>query len=135
MFQKIYQNNRTRGGYSLTELELPGTRTHRNLPTSVLQEMATSVALFFGSFFQLFNVVNLKRTLLLFAAWMATIFIYHGLTIYIAEYSKSTESENYYRNTVNLFSLTISTRSYILFSHYRSIKIICPSRMQILTNP
>lgn len=100
IYQKIYQSNRTRGGYALTELELPGTRTHRNQPTSVLQEMATSVALFFESFFQLFNVVNLKRTLLLFIAWTATIFVYHGLTIYIAEYSKSTESENYYQNTI-----------------------------------
>ncbi|XP_055635000.1 synaptic vesicle glycoprotein 2A-like [Toxorhynchites rutilus septentrionalis] len=101
IYQKIYQNNRTRGGYSLTELELPGTRTHRNLPSSVLQEMATSITLFFGSFFQLFNKVNLRRTLLLFAAWTTTLLVYHGLTVYVAEYSKSLERENYSRNTIN----------------------------------
>ncbi|XP_053696577.1 synaptic vesicle glycoprotein 2C-like [Sabethes cyaneus] len=112
IYQKIYQSNRTRGGYALTELELPGTRTHRNLPTSVLQEMATSIALFFGSFAQLFNKLNLKQTLLLFAAWTTTIFVYHGLTIYIAEYSKSTESENYYRNTINKDSISYENNDF-----------------------
>jgi VNT family MFS transporter (synaptic vesicle glycoprotein 2) len=101
IYQKIYRNNRPRGGYALTELELPGTRSHRSIPTSVLQEMANSIGMFFGSFFQLFSKKNLRYTLLIIAAWMAVIFVCHGLTIYIAEYSKSTASADYYRNTVS----------------------------------
>jgi MFS transporter, VNT family, synaptic vesicle glycoprotein 2 len=46
IYQKIYRSNRTRGGYSLTELELPGARGHRqNPPTSVLAGMAHSINL------------------------------------------------------------------------------------------
>lgn len=43
--QKIYRNNRTRGGYSLTELELPGARQRTQAPASVLAGMAHTMNL------------------------------------------------------------------------------------------
>lgn len=102
IYQRIYRSNRTRGGYSLTELELPATRQHRTLPISVVEEMMQSIRCFFGSFFQLYNKAYLRSTMTILAVWFTTTLAFHGMTIYISEYTKAIESTNYHRNTVRL---------------------------------
>lgn len=59
IYQKIYRNNRTRGGYSLTELELPGARQRTQAPASVLAGMAQTMNLvrFFFEFFAKIDVI------------------------------------------------------------------------------
>lgn len=100
--QRIYRSNRSRGGYALTELELPAVRGQRiTAPASVLAGMAYSVNMFCGSYLQLFKKRNLRTTLLLLAAWTLAIFVYHGMTIYIAEHSKTIEIDTYDRQTVS----------------------------------
>lgn len=85
----------------MTELELPATRGQRiTAPASVLAGMAHSINMFCGSFYQLFKKKYLRSTLLLLAAWTSAIFVYHGLTIYIAEYSKTIDVQKYNSETV-----------------------------------
>ena len=95
--------NRSRGGYALTELELPGIRNRRpSAPSSVLSAMAQSVVVYCNTFTQLYSHKYRQTTLLLLAAWTAAIFVFHGLTIYISDYSKAIEQNHYNRLTVSL---------------------------------
>uniref|UniRef100_A0A336N197 CSON009553 protein n=1 Tax=Culicoides sonorensis TaxID=179676 RepID=A0A336N197_CULSO len=100
VYQNIYKTNRARGGYTLTELELPGPRFRHITPPSVLADMAKSCSLFFGSFSQLFKKSYIKTTVLLVTAWAATIFVYTGLAIYTSKHSKETSAGYYFRNTI-----------------------------------
>ncbi|XP_063699909.1 synaptic vesicle glycoprotein 2C-like isoform X3 [Culicoides brevitarsis] len=100
VYQNIYKTNRARGGYALTELELPGSRFRHISPPSVLADMAISCSLFFGSFTQLFRRSYVKTTILLLAAWTATFFVFTGLTIFTSKHSKETSAGYYYRNTI-----------------------------------
>lgn len=63
--------------------------------------MAHSVNMFFGSFLQLFKKRHLRTTMLLFAAWTFSVLVFHGLTIYIAEHTKTTENDTYNSETVS----------------------------------
>lgn len=45
VYQNIYKTNHSRGGYTLTELELPGSRFRHITPPSVLADMAISISL------------------------------------------------------------------------------------------
>lgn len=122
VYQNIYKTNRTnRGGYTLTELELPGSRFRHISPPSVLADMAISCSLvsflfvfqkdhllmlsilfqFFGSFTHLFRRSYIKTTILLLAAWACTIFVFTGLTIFTSKHSKETSAGYYFRNTVS----------------------------------
>lgn len=100
IYQKIYRNNRTRGGYSLTELELPGVRRRTTAPPSVLAEMAQSINLFCESFVQIFNKTHFKTTIILLVTWSIVIFIYHGMTFYIVHYTKRIQEDEYSNHTV-----------------------------------
>lgn len=100
--QRIYRSNRSRSGYTLTELELPGARGQRNCapPASVLAGMAHSVNMFCGSFFQLFKKRFMRSTMLFLMAWTTATFVLHGLTVYIAEHTKAAETMRYNHETV-----------------------------------
>ncbi|XP_055387047.1 synaptic vesicle glycoprotein 2A-like [Condylostylus longicornis] len=107
IYQKIFRTNRTRGGYTLTELELPGTRYQRHrVTTSVLAGMIQGVRLFFSSFFQLFTKSYARRTILMLGAWASTVFVFHGLTIFIAEHSRTIELANFKQQTTTKVNLT-----------------------------
>lgn len=104
-FQQIYKTNRSRGGYALTELELPGVRTRRvSTPSSVLASMLNNVYACCGTFVQLYNGKYSRTTYILMSCWFASVFVFHGLTIYISEYSKAVEANFYNRLTVSFSS-------------------------------
>lgn len=101
-YQQIFKNNRSGGGYALTELELPGVRTRRvSTPSSVLAAMVHNVYACCSTFVQLYNEKYSRTTYLLMATWFAAVFVFHGLTIYISEYSKAIETNYYNRVTVS----------------------------------
>lgn len=101
--QQIYKTNRSRGAYALTELELPGVRARRvSTPTSVLASMVNNVYACCSTFVQLYNEKYSRTTYLLMATWFAAVFVFHGLTIYISEYSKGVETNYYNRLTVSV---------------------------------
>lgn len=103
--QQIYKTNRSRGGYALTELELPGVRTRRvSTPSTVLASMLNNVYACCSTFVQLYNEKYSRTTYLLMATWFAAVFVFHGLTIYISEYSKAVEVNYYNRLTVSMSS-------------------------------
>lgn len=101
IYQKIYRSNRIRGGYSLTELELPGTRHRHNTPPSVLDGMAQTMHLFFYGFVQIFKSSMFQTTMALMLTWGLVIFVYHGLTIYVTEFSKRVKIDEYNNETVS----------------------------------
>lgn len=57
-----------------------------------------------STFVQLYNPKHSRTTYLLMATWFASIFVFHGLTIYISEYSKGFEASYYNRLTVRINS-------------------------------
>lgn len=103
IYQKIYRNNRTRGGYSLTELELPGARRRSQAPHSVLAGMSQSFHLFCESFVQIFNKTHFKTTVTLLVTWSIVLFTYHGLTFYLVEYSKKIQLDEYNNQTIQKY--------------------------------
>lgn len=87
----------------MTELELPGVRTRRvSTPSSVLAAMINNVYSCCSTFVQLYNGKYGRTTYLLMATWFASVFVFHGLTIYISEYSKAVEANYYNRLTVSI---------------------------------
>lgn len=101
-YQQIYKTNRSRGGYALTELELPGVRGRRlSTPSSVLASMIHNLSACCNTFVQLYNEKYGRTTLLLMGSWMASAFVFHGLTTYISDYSQAVEKGYYNRLTVN----------------------------------
>lgn len=114
IYQKMYRTNRSRGaGYALTELELPAVRGQQSAaPSSVLAGMAHSVNQFCGSYLQLFEKRYFRSTVLLLIAWTLCIFVYHGMTIYLAEYAKSREVNAYERQTVRTVNETYENQSF-----------------------
>lgn len=74
-------------------------------PVSVLAGMGNSVRRFGGSFGRLFHPRYKRSTVLMLAAWTAAIFVYHGLTVYIVEHSKTIERNAYDSSTVSGYLL------------------------------
>lgn len=99
IYQRIYRQNRPRGGYTLTELELPATRPNRIPPASVIDEMIQTMQLFFGGFVQLFNKIYLRTTVLIMLAWFCSVMIFQGLSVYNVEYIKDVEAQIYSQKT------------------------------------
>lgn len=101
VYQRIYRNNKVPGGCALlTELEMPAVRNPRHSqPASVLAGMAHSINMYWDSFAELFGRRHRRETLLMLVAWTAAVFVYHGLTVYIVQYSKRLETEAYNRRT------------------------------------
>lgn len=119
IFQQIYKTNRSRGGYALTELELPGVCGRRmSASSSVIASMIKNINACCSTFVQLFNEKYGRTSLFVMAIWMTSAFVFHGLTIYISEYSKAIEQNYYNQLTVNtsfdLLRRTISIRFSIL---------------------
>lgn len=110
VLQQIYKTNRTRGGYALTELELPGVCGRRmSASSSVIASMIKNINACCSTFVQLFNEKYGRTSLFLMAIWLTSAFVFHGLTIYISEYSKAIE-QNYY-NQLTVSSLSLSNGS------------------------
>lgn len=102
-YQQIFKTNRAGGGYALTELELPGVRTRRpSTPSSIIAAIVHNIYACCGTFVQLYNEKYCRTTYLLMASWFAAVFVFHGLTIYISEYSKAIQMNYYNRNTVSI---------------------------------
>lgn len=101
IYQRIYRENRLPGAvYALAELEMPTVRNQRHAaPASVLAGMAHSVNMFWGSFAQQFGERMRRETLLMLVAWTAAVFAYHGLTVFVVEYSKHLETVQYAART------------------------------------
>lgn len=112
IYQKIYRSNRTRGGYSLTELELPGARHRHQAPASVLAGMAQSIRLFYESFAQIFNKAHIKSTINLLLIWSIVLFVYHGMTFYVVEYSKAIQTIEYNNQTVKTSSMLFTDQHF-----------------------
>lgn len=101
--QQIYKTNRSRGGYALTELELPPIRARRvSTPSSVFASILNNIYACSSTFVQLYNEKYSRTTYMLMATWFASVFVFHGLTIYISEYSKEVEVNYYNRLTVSV---------------------------------
>lgn len=82
---------------------MPGVRTRRvSTPSSVLASMVNNVYACCSTFVQLYNGKYGRTTYLLMATWFASVFVFHGLTIYISEYSKAVEANYYNRLTVSM---------------------------------
>lgn len=102
-YQQIFKTNRAGGGYALTELELPGVRTRRpSTPSSIIAAIVHNIYACCGTFVQLYNQKYCRTTYLLMATWFAAVFVFHGMTIYISEYSKAIQTNYYIRNTVSI---------------------------------
>lgn len=87
----------------MTELELPGVRTRRpSTPSSIIAAIVHNIYSCCGTFVQLYNEKYCRTTYLLMATWFAAVFVFHGLTIYISEYSKAIQMNYYIRNTVSI---------------------------------
>lgn len=87
----------------MTELELPPVRARRvSTPSSVLASMLNNIYSCSSTFVQLYNDKYSRTTYLLMATWFAAVFVFHGLTIYISEYSKEVEANYYNRLTVSI---------------------------------
>lgn len=100
--QQIYKTNRSRDGYALTELELPSVRSRRaSTPSSVLASMVHNIYACCSTFVQLYNEKYSRTTYLLMGTWFASIFVFHGLTVYISQYSKAIETTYYNHNQVS----------------------------------
>lgn len=103
-YQQIFKTNRAGGEQSLTELELPGVRARRpSTPSSIIAAIVHNVCTCCRSFVQLYNEKYCKTTYLLMATWFAALFVFHGLTIYISDYSKATQTLYYDRTTVSIY--------------------------------
>lgn len=118
----------------MTELELPGVRARRvSTPSTVLASMLNNVYACCSTFVQLYNPKHSRTTYLLMATWFASIFVFHGLTIYISEYSKGFEQSYYNRLTVSinsyeLFEIFCVFRSFQLF-FFCNVKKRSPNSM------
>lgn len=87
----------------MTELELPPVRARRvSTPSSVLASILNNIYSCCSTFVQLYNEKYTRTTWLLMATWFASVFVFHGLTIYISEYSKEVEANYYNRLTVGV---------------------------------
>lgn len=87
-------------------MELPPVRARRvSTPSSVLASMLNNIYSCSSTFVELYNQKYNRTTYLLMATWFASVFVFHGLTIYISEYSKEVEANYYNRLTVSLFSV------------------------------
>lgn len=75
IYQRIYRQNRSRGGYSLTELELPALRNHRQVSSSVVDEIFQSFHQYFGGFLQLFNKSYMQTTIFIICVWFSGDFL------------------------------------------------------------
>lgn len=69
--------------------------------SSVIASMIKNVNACCSTFVQLFNEKYGRTSLFLMAIWMTSAFVFHGLTIYISEYSKAIEQSYYNQLTVN----------------------------------
>lgn len=100
--QQIYKTNRSRGGYALTELELPPVRPYGrrvSTPSSLLASILNIAS--FDTYVQLYSQKYSRTTYLLMATWLFSTFVMHGLLIHVANYSKQVEENYYNRLTVS----------------------------------
>lgn len=96
VYQKMFHTNRSKGTYSLTELEMPANhRSHFNSNISVLGEMAKNIKTYFKSYIRIFNNNYMKQTVLLIICATSSTFVFQGLSIFSIKHLTAIDELNY----------------------------------------
>lgn len=76
-----------------------------------------------STFVQLYNGKYGRTTYLLMATWFASVFVFHGLTIYISEYSKAVEANYYNRLTVSMGMTKKKLKSFLFMLNNLTLNV------------
>ncbi|GIY67311.1 synaptic vesicle glycoprotein 2B [Caerostris darwini] len=119
VYKQIFSwNNSVKSGeeYQLTEFEVPSKRptVHVSIPANrgILREMLRSLENCWNNIAGVFSPPNTFLTLFLLVVWITMSFGFYGISIWLHEYTKYIEDNNFESRTINQANLIIEDRKF-----------------------
>ncbi|GFY76749.1 synaptic vesicle glycoprotein 2B [Trichonephila inaurata madagascariensis] len=144
VYKQIFSwNNAVKSGeeYQLTELEVPGKRptVHVSIPSNrgILREMLRSVENCWNNISGVFASPHTFLTLFLLVIWTTTSFGFYGISIWLHEYTKVIEDNDFESRTIKQANLIVEDKNLnttIENTHFTNLSFINVRFVQTLIN-